>query len=62
MGNFRDLSSQEWYDQVSTALMEPGASRCLPVPPRELTQDASGLQTAKLLHGSNSLGQFLLCL
>lgn len=59
MANFRALGIEEWYDQTSTTLMEP---RSLLVPPRELTQDASGLQTAKLLHGSNSFGQFLLCL
>lgn len=51
------LSSQGGHGQAGTALMEP---RSLLVPPGKLTQDASGHQAAKLLHGSNGLGQFLL--
>lgn len=45
--------------KASAALIEP---RSLLVPPGELTQDAGGLQAAKLLHGDNGLGQLLLCL
>lgn len=57
MANFRVLSSQGGYGQAATALMGP---RSFLVPPGKLTQDAGGLQAAKLLHGSNGLGQFLL--